>query len=119
VPYAAILDGLVRSVHRVEGALMLDGTGELVVAAGAAQTRQRLIGAYQGIVLGQAQRMAVRHALGGVRYMLWRHGGGTVIVRPLKDGYYLVVSLEPDGDVARGLHLSADVQERLDQALAR
>jgi predicted regulator of Ras-like GTPase activity (Roadblock/LC7/MglB family) len=119
VPYAAILEGLIRSVDRVEGALMLDGTGELVVAAGSAQMRHRLIGAYQGIVLTQVQRTALRHALGGVRYMLWRHGGGTVIVRPLKDGYYLVVSVGPDGDVARGLHRSADVQERLNEALDR
>jgi predicted regulator of Ras-like GTPase activity (Roadblock/LC7/MglB family) len=119
VPYASILEGLVRSVRRVDGALLLDGTGELVVAAGSAHMRLRLLGAYQGIVLGQAQRMAVRHALGGVRYLLWRHSAGTVIVRPLRDAYYLVVSVEPDGDVARGLHLSAGVQERLNEALAR
>jgi predicted regulator of Ras-like GTPase activity (Roadblock/LC7/MglB family) len=119
VPYAAILEGLIRSIDRVEGALMLDGTGELVVAAGSAEVRHRLIGAYQGIVLSQVQRMALRHALGGVRYMLWRHGGGTVIVRPLKDGYYLVVSVGSGGDVPRGLHRSADVQARLNEALDR
>jgi predicted regulator of Ras-like GTPase activity (Roadblock/LC7/MglB family) len=113
VPYKAILEELVRTVDQVEGVLLLDGTGELVIAAGSAEMRHRLIGAYQGIVLGQAQRMAGRHALGDVRYLLWRHGGGTVIVRPLKDGYYLVLSVAPDGDVARGLHHSAGVQERL------
>ena len=117
MPYKAILDELVRSVDRVEGALLLDGMGELVIAAGSAEMRQQLIGAYQGIVLGQAQRMAGRHALGDVRYLLWRHGGGTVIVRPLKDGYYLMVSVGPDGDVARGLHRSAVVQERLNEQL--
>ena len=117
MPYKAILDELVRSVDRVDGALLLDGTGELVIAAGATETRHQLIGAYQGIVLGQAQRAALKHALGDVRYLLWRHGGGTVIVRPLKDGYYLVVSVAPDGDVARGLHRSADVQQRLNEQL--
>ena len=117
MPYKAILDDLVRSVDRVEGALLLDGTGELVIAAGAAEARHQLIGAYQGIVLGQAQRAALKHALGDVRYLLWRHGGGSVIVRPLKDGYYLVVSVAPDGDVARGLHRSADVQQRLNEQL--
>jgi predicted regulator of Ras-like GTPase activity (Roadblock/LC7/MglB family) len=117
VPYKAILDELVRSVDRVEGALLLDGMGELVIAAGSAEMRHQLIGAYQGIVLGQAQRMAGRHLLGNVRYLLWRHGGGTVIVRPLKDGYYLVVSVAPEGDVARGLHRSAAVQERLNEQL--
>jgi predicted regulator of Ras-like GTPase activity (Roadblock/LC7/MglB family) len=119
VPYAQILQDLVRSADQVDGALLLDATGELVVSAGPAQMRHRLIGAYHGIVLGQAQRMAGRHALGGVRYLLWRHGGGTVIVRPLTDGYYLVVSVAPEGDVARGLHRSAGVQERLIQALSR
>ena len=117
MPYKAILDDLVRSA-RVEGALLLDGSGEMVIGAGSADTRQQLIGAYQGIVLGEAQRMAARHALGRVRYMLWRHGGGTVIVRPLNEGYYLVVSVAPEGDVARGLHRSAAVQERLDEELA-
>lgn len=117
MPYKAILDELVRSVDQVEGALLLDGMGELVIAAGSAGMRHQLIGAYQGIVLGQAQRMASRHALGGVRYLLWRHAGGTVIVRPLKDGYYLVVSVAVEGDVARGLHRSAAVQERLNEQL--
>ena len=116
MPYKAILEDLVRSA-RVEGALLLDSSGELVIAAGAAEARHRLIGAYQGIVLGQAQRMAGRHALGEVRYMLFRHGLGTVIVRPLKDGYYLVVSLSDETDVARCLHRSGAVQARLNQEL--
>jgi predicted regulator of Ras-like GTPase activity (Roadblock/LC7/MglB family) len=117
VPYKAILDDLVRSVARAEGALLLDATGELVIGVGCAETRHLLIGAYQGIVLGHAQRLAGREGLGAVQYLLWRHGGGTVIVRPLKDGYYLVVSVAPDGDVARGLHRSASVQERLNEQL--
>jgi predicted regulator of Ras-like GTPase activity (Roadblock/LC7/MglB family) len=117
VPYKAILDDLVRSVARAEGALLLDPSGELVIAAGGAETRHQLVAAYQGIVLGHAQRMAGREGLGAVRYLLWRHGAGTVIVRPLKDGYYLVVSVAPEGDVARALHGSADVQERLNEEL--
>jgi predicted regulator of Ras-like GTPase activity (Roadblock/LC7/MglB family) len=116
VPYQVILEELVRSA-RVEGALLLDSSGELVIAVGAAEPRHRLIGAYQGIVLGHAQRMAGRHALGAVRYMLWRHEGGAVIVRPLKDGYYLVVSLTEGADVARCLHRSGAVQERLNHEL--
>ena len=117
MPYKAILEDLVRSVDRVEGALLLDSSGELVIGSGRADTPQQLIGAYQGIVLAQAQRVASRHALGDVRYLLWRHGRGSVIVRPLKDGYFLVVSVGPEGDVAGGLHRSAAVQERLNAEL--
>jgi predicted regulator of Ras-like GTPase activity (Roadblock/LC7/MglB family) len=117
MPYKEILEELIRSVDRLEGALLLDATGELVIASGPVGMRQQLIGAYQGIVLAQAQRVAGRHALGDVRYLLWRHGRGTVIVRPLKDGYYLVVTVAAEGDVARGLFRSAAVQERLNAEL--
>jgi predicted regulator of Ras-like GTPase activity (Roadblock/LC7/MglB family) len=117
VPYKAILEDLLRSVARAEGALLLDAMGELVMGAGSTETRHQLIAAYQGIVLAQAQRLAGREGMGAVQYMLWRHGRGAVIVRPLKDGYYLVVSVALDGDVARGLQRSASVQERLNEAL--
>jgi predicted regulator of Ras-like GTPase activity (Roadblock/LC7/MglB family) len=117
VPYQQILEDFVRSVDRIEAALLLDASGELVIASGAAGPRHQLIGAYQGIVLAQARRLAERLALGGVRYLLWRHGAGSVIVRPLKDGYYLVVSVAQDGDVARGLARSAVVQQRLEAEL--
>jgi predicted regulator of Ras-like GTPase activity (Roadblock/LC7/MglB family) len=117
VPYKAILEDLVRSVDRVEGALLLDASGELVIASAGTSVRHQLIGAYQGIVLAQAQRLAARLALGDVRYLLWRHGGGTVIVRPLKDGYFLLITVAPEGDVARGVFRSAAVQDRLNAEL--
>ena len=117
MPYQALLEELLRSVSQVESALLLDATGELVVAAGSDEARHLLIAAYQGIVLGQAQRTAVDYGLGHLRCMLWRHSSGAVIVRPLKDGYYLVVSLGLDADVARGLHHSAAVQDRLNPEL--
>jgi predicted regulator of Ras-like GTPase activity (Roadblock/LC7/MglB family) len=117
VPYKAILEDLVCSVDRVEGALLLDASGELVIASSGTSVRHQLIGAYQGIALAQAQRLAAQHALGAVRYLLWRHGRGTVIVRPLKDGYFLVASVAPEGDVARAVHRSAAVQDRLNAQL--
>jgi predicted regulator of Ras-like GTPase activity (Roadblock/LC7/MglB family) len=117
MPYQALLDELVRTLDRVDSALLLDASGELVVGSGSEKARHRLIGAHQGIALEQAQRTAERYALGDLRCLVWRHSSGAVIVRPLRDGYYLVVSLGPEADVARGLHRSADVQERLNAAL--
>jgi predicted regulator of Ras-like GTPase activity (Roadblock/LC7/MglB family) len=107
----------VRSVRQVQGALLLDGSGELVVAAGQAQERDRIIGAYQAVLVYQARRAADRHALGEVQALVFRHRGGSVVLRPLKDGYYLVLTFGPDANVARGLHHSATVQERLDREL--
>jgi predicted regulator of Ras-like GTPase activity (Roadblock/LC7/MglB family) len=117
MPYRMLLESLVGSVHGAQAALLLDGAGEVVVEAGEREDRHRLIGAYQGIALATAQRTLARLAGGDLRYLLWRYEAGHVIVRPLKDEYYLVISLASDGDLARGIHRSAETQERMNQEL--
>ena len=57
----------------------------------AAAIRHRLVGAYQGIALGEAQRSAARHGAGPVRELVSRYEQGYVILQPLKDGYYLAL----------------------------
>lgn len=117
MPYQAVLDGLVRSVPGLQAALMLDSEGEVVVQAGARDERSRLIGAYQGIALAAARRTSSRYDGGPINYMLCSYAWGHVIARPLRDGYYLVLSLAPDGAVGVGLHRSAAAQARLDAEL--
>jgi predicted regulator of Ras-like GTPase activity (Roadblock/LC7/MglB family) len=113
----SLLDGLVSSVRGAEAALLLDSEGEVVIEAGARNPRHRLIGAYQGIALSTARRTGARYASGAIHYILCRYAWGHVLMRPLKDGYYLVVALSPDGNVGQGLHRSAQVQERLNAEL--
>ena len=96
MPYRRILESLVGTIAGARTALLLDAQGEVVVGAGDLGERQRLIGAYQGIALGMVTRTAERYEVGGVRSLVWRHDGGTVVLTTLKDGYYLVVSLGPD-----------------------
>lgn len=117
MPYQSLLETLVRSVDGAQGALLLDALGEVVVEAGDRDERHRLIGAYQGIALTRAERISGRHGVGAVRYILCRYAWGHVVLRPLKDGYYLVVSLGADGDVAEALHRSEDTQERMNAQL--
>lgn len=117
MPYQAVLDGLVRAVPGVQAALLLDSEGEVVVEAGARDDRMRLIGAYQGIALAAARRTSERYAGGPLAYMLCSYAWGHVIARPLRDGYYLVLSLGPDGAVGVGLHRSEQAQERLNEEL--
>ena len=117
MPYQLLLDGLVRSVAGIRGALLLDEEGEVVVEAGIRDERQRLIGAYQGIGLAQARRTHARLPSGAIRYILGRYAWGHVILRPLRDGYYLVISLGPGANVGEGLHGSAEAQRRLDASL--
>jgi hypothetical protein len=49
--------------------------------------------------------------------MVCRYASGSVILRPLKDGYYLAVHLSSEAILAQAIRLSAETQADLDQAL--
>jgi predicted regulator of Ras-like GTPase activity (Roadblock/LC7/MglB family) len=117
VPYQELLDEIVGSVPGVHGALLLDSEGELVLESGARDFRHRLIGAYQGIALTIAHRVCDRYDVGRIRSLVCRYDWGTVILRPLKDGYYLLVSVGTDGHVAQAARLSTVTQERMNEEL--
>ncbi len=116
MPFQRLLDELIRSID-AHAALLLDAEGEVAIQAGSRDERHRLVGAYQGIGLATARKMLAKYGSGPIRYMLCRYAAGIVILRPLKDGYYLMVSLPVDGRVAEGLHHSELAQERLNREL--
>jgi predicted regulator of Ras-like GTPase activity (Roadblock/LC7/MglB family) len=117
VPYLAVLERLLKAIRGAQGALMLDHLGEVVVEAGARDERHRLIGAYQGIALATAERTTERYAIGKVSHIVCRYLWATVILRPLKDGYYLILSMAPDASLADGLRYSAVAQEQMNDEL--
>jgi predicted regulator of Ras-like GTPase activity (Roadblock/LC7/MglB family) len=117
MPYQSLLDSLVRSVAGATGALLLDSEGEPVVESGARDHRHRLIGAYQGIALAKLRRIGERFETGALRFLLCRYVEGTVVLRPLKDGYYLVLSLADGGNLGQGLRRSEQTQALLDAEL--
>ena len=117
MPYLALLERLLRSVAGAQAALLLDAEGEVVVEAGARDERHRLIAAYHGIALATAQKATARYSVGAIRHIVCRYSWGNVILCPLKDGYYLLVSLSPDASLAKGVHYSAFAQEGLDAEL--
>jgi hypothetical protein len=96
---------------------MLDATGEVVAAAGASDERHRLIGIYQGIVLAAARRALGRVPAGDIECVVTRYEAHTLILRPLRDGYYVVVTLGPGADVPRGIRRSAAAQDRMNEAM--
>jgi predicted regulator of Ras-like GTPase activity (Roadblock/LC7/MglB family) len=112
-----ILEALLASLPGADAALLLDSEGEVVVEAGDKQWRHRLIGAYEGISLATVKQIVLRHAMGGLQYVLRRHAGGSVLLRPLKDGYYLLVSLRPEAALAEAVHRSASAKRALDEDL--
>jgi len=117
LPYRRILETLLARVAGARTALLLDVQGEVVVGAGDLGERQRLIGAYQGILLGMASRTAGRFGAGDIRSLVWRHDGGSVVLTTLKDGYYLVVSLDPRALPAVAARYCQDARARLDEEI--
>jgi predicted regulator of Ras-like GTPase activity (Roadblock/LC7/MglB family) len=104
-------------VPGARAALLLDVTGEVVVGSGAGDDRTRLMAAYQGIALGEAQRATARHGGGSVQELVCRYEQGFVILQPLKDGYYLVFLLGPGASLARGRHRLRPAWARMIQEL--
>ena len=117
MPYRRILETLLARVAGTRTALLLDVQGEIVVGAGDLGERQRLIGAYQGILLGMASRTAGRVAAGAIRSLVWRHAGGSVVLTTLKDGYYLVVSLDHSALPAVAARHCQEARARLDEEI--
>jgi predicted regulator of Ras-like GTPase activity (Roadblock/LC7/MglB family) len=113
VPYLVVLQKLLEAVAGAQAALLLDAQGEVVVEAGVRDDRHRLIAAYQGIALSTVQRTTERYEVGALNLILCRYAWGSIILRPLKDGYYLIVSLLPAASLAAGVHHSARAQQRL------
>ena len=89
----------------------------MVAEAGAREDRHRLIAVYQGILLTAARRALRPLGAGEIDYVLSRYQDGTVILRPLRDDYYVVVSLRPGSDVGSGLRRSAAAQARMNEAM--
>jgi hypothetical protein len=116
MPYQRLLDELIQSV-RADAALLMDEEGEVAIQSGERDERHRLIGAYQGIGLSTARKTLARHDGSPIRYMLCRYSSAVIILRPLKDGYYLVLSFPVDGRIAEGIHHSERIQEKLNREL--
>lgn len=117
MPFQGLLQRLVRSVSGAQAVVMMDPRGELVFQAGDGHERHRLIGAYQGIALMRLKSAGASAEIGQVRHVHSRYSDGQLILRPLKDGYYLVLSLRPDANVGQAIHRSGEAQQRLDAEL--
>jgi predicted regulator of Ras-like GTPase activity (Roadblock/LC7/MglB family) len=111
--YQSVLNGLCQSLRGARGALLLDAGGEVVVEVDRGDERLRLIGAYQAIALGAATRTAARYGAGAIDHVVTRYSWGTIILRPLNEGYFMVLALEPGARVALALHRSLEARERL------
>jgi predicted regulator of Ras-like GTPase activity (Roadblock/LC7/MglB family) len=117
MPYQRLLDTLVGSVDGARSALLLDANGEVVVESGERHEKHRLIGAYQGIALARAREVKDRYSTGEIRHIICRYTDGQVVLRALREGYYLVLALTASANVGQALHRSAETEERMNAEL--
>ena len=79
--------------------------------------RHRLIGAYQGIALPwPADGATLRHRARCAR-LVCRYERRPVILRPLKDGYYLVLALAPTANLGKRCTGPRSARRRMDLEL--
>jgi predicted regulator of Ras-like GTPase activity (Roadblock/LC7/MglB family) len=92
-----LLNNLLVSVPGAQGAIFLDPEGEFVelVSRRATPYELKLEGAYHGIFLRQAARLAALTDAGGLERLSIAGTHMQVLSRSLKGGYYLVLVLEP------------------------
>ncbi len=92
-----LLNNLLVAVPGAEGAIFLDPEGEFVelVSRRATPYELKLEGAYHGIFLRQAARLAALAGAGGLERLTIGGRHMQVMSRSLKRGYYLVLVLEP------------------------
>ncbi len=55
--------------------------------------------------------------MGGIGCLVFRYKAGTLVLRPLRDGYYLVISLAPEASLGRGIHFSTEIGDGLNAEL--
>ncbi len=122
--FDGLLKALVLAVPGVRGAIFCDAEGESVCSVGASGRWSpeslddfdlKVTGAQLATPLERVEQ--ARSALGSLREMVVRGAGETLLVHALKDGYYLVLCVDPDALAARAApaarrlasHLAADI----------
>lgn len=104
---------LVNRVPGAVGAILMDNDGEAVVIYAppnqihtngySGEERIKLIAAYHTISLRDTSQFSKQFGLGKVNHLVHRYEAGTVVTKPLNDGYALLLVLESESYVGQGL----------------
>ncbi|MFZ2492598.1 MAG: hypothetical protein WA208_14055 [Thermoanaerobaculia bacterium] len=105
--FQRILKQLVTSVDRSIAALFLDYEGEtveLVRAHDLLPDDLKIIGAYQGIFLSQLRTLCSHLEAGAPHRVKFEFARVKILSSDLKDGYYVVLLMEHDGNEGLAWH---------------
>ncbi|MBX7222149.1 MAG: hypothetical protein K1Y36_19520 [Blastocatellia bacterium] len=77
-----------------------------------------LLGAYHGITLATCQRFFEETEVGTVQTVICQYEAGTCLIQVLRDGYFLMLALEKEGNIGHGIHLLRALAPEVNEEIA-
>lgn|SRR2546426_3374247 len=115
MPYTYILKRLLDGVEGAVGVGFVDREGETIQLEGQLEDySHRVHLAYQGILV---QNLRQIHQKDSFSWLISVHQRLTVVVKPLKNAYFLVLTLEHRKDLHKALMQLEDAAQELNQEL--
>jgi predicted regulator of Ras-like GTPase activity (Roadblock/LC7/MglB family) len=104
VSFRNILKDLVDGVEGSLGAIFIDGDGEEVEHFASGDSANiKLLGAYSSIHLRNMQRITKVFCSGKVGRAILSFDQCILLLSPVADGYYILLLLEPGGNIGKGM----------------
>lgn len=118
MPFQQILRELLDDTPGALGAIFLDRRGEAVElwterVFDIGADSLRAIGAYQGVYLSQLKRLCERTSAGRLQRFTIDFQHARVLSSDLKEGYYLVLVIEPSASEGIAWHHLEECREKL------
>jgi len=115
MPYTHILKRLLESVEGAVGVGFVDQEGETIQLEGQLEDySHRLHLAYQGILVDSLKEIHQKESLS---WLISVHQRVTIVVQPLKNAYFLVLTLEHRKDLHKALKRLEEAAQELNQEL--
>jgi predicted regulator of Ras-like GTPase activity (Roadblock/LC7/MglB family) len=118
MPFTKLLTRMVESVEGAQGAIFLDGDCEYVQYAGHIDSfRHKLLGAYQGILLGLIRKSIAKLRVSGLDKIVTEYESATFITKNLRGDYFMVLVLGSTGNIGQGIREVDRTAERINQEI--
>lgn len=119
MPFSKILSALVNSVEGAVGAIFLDEECEYVQYYGHIDSfRHKLLGAYQGILLGNIRKAVENLRMTGLDKMVSGYENAAFITKNLKSGYFIVLVMSKSANLGKGINEIDRVATIINQEIA-
>ncbi len=104
MPFSKILSAMVDSVEGALGAIFMDSECEYVQYYGQIDSfRQKLMGAYQGILLGLVRNAGQKLDIQTLTILVTEYEHAKFVTKTLKSGYFIVLVMGPESNIGKGL----------------